>query len=83
MTFTKEVTVTPVAIGDITVELYSPDPTGDNSAATRFTVYARMSDGTRKLLAGDLVPHLTPAQKGSLTTLMTTIRAKAVAEILP
>lgn len=83
MAFTKEGVRTPIAIGGIEVRLFSPDPTGTEIAGAMFSVQVKMSDGSVKVLEGDLLPHLTAARKTSLNTFMTDLRAQAITEILP
>lgn len=83
MAFTKEGVRTPIAIGAIAVQLYSPDPTGTEVAGATFSVQVKMSDGSIKVLDGDLLPHLTAQRKTSLNTFMADLRTQAVTEILP
>lgn len=83
MAFTKEGTRTPTAIAGIEVRLYSPDPLGTEIAGATFTVQVKMSDGSIKVLDGDLLPHLTAQRKTSLNTFMADLRTQAIAEILP
>lgn len=83
MAFSKEPVRTPTGIADIEVRLYSPDPTSEAQSGASFAVQVRYSDGSVKVLTGDLVPHLTTQQINSLLSFMAAMRTKAVAEILP
>lgn len=83
MAFTREAARTPAAIADIEVRLFSPDPAGADVAGATFAVQVRMSDGTLKVLNGDLLPHLTAQRKTSLNTFMADLRTQAITEILP
>ncbi len=83
MAFSREAARVPVAIAGISVQLYSPDPTGYEVAAASYSVQVRYNDGTISVLTGDLVPHLTPAQVNGLLAFLADMRAKAIAEILP
>lgn len=83
MAFAREVVRTPTAIGDITIQLFSADPTVGPQSAAHYRVHVVMSDGGVKVVEGDLVPHLTQTQINSLLAFMAAMRTKAVAEILP
>lgn len=83
MTFPTQPIRTPVAIGDIIVELQQPNPDGGGQSRAFYTVQVIHSDGTRHTLTGDLVPHLTQAQIDGLLAFMASMRVKAVDEILP
>jgi hypothetical protein len=82
MAFDKMAVPTPTKIADISVELFSPDPTGEGTPSAKYSVQVTMSDGTVKVLTGELTPHLTQAQTTSLLAFMSSMRAKAIAEIL-
>lgn len=83
MAFPTEATRTPTAIADISVELFSPDPTGSAVAGARYSVQIRMSDGSVVVRAGDLTPQLTQPQITQLLAFMATLRVKAADEFLP
>lgn len=83
MAFSKEQIRTPTAIADIEVRLFSPDPTGNESAGATYSVQVRFSDGTMRVVAGNLTPHLSTAQINALLSFMADMRVKAKAEILP
>lgn len=83
MAFPKEAVRTPVSIADISIDLFDPDPTGTEAKAASFTVQVRMSDGSTVVRTGNLLLHITTAQRNSLQNFMTNLRAQAVAESLP
>lgn len=84
MAFAKEPVRTPVAIGDISVELYHPDPgVAGLQPGANFSVQVRYSTGEIRVLTGNLVPHLTQQQIAGLVAFMQDMRQKAIAEILP
>lgn len=83
MPFTPEPTRSPQALEDISVELFSPNPAGAESAGATYSVQVRMSDGAVVVRTGNLVPHITQAQINALLGFMATLRAQAVAEFLP
>ena len=83
MAFTRQAARTPVAIGNIEVRLFSPDPLGDETAAAAFVLIVHYDNGEQRTLKGDLIPHLTAGQISALMGFMDTLRAKAIAEILP
>lgn len=83
MAFPAATAPTPTAIADIEVQLYNPDPTGDAVAGATYSVQVKYSDGSIKVLTGDLVQHLTPTQINSLLAFTAAMRTKAIAEILP
>lgn len=74
---------TPVAIGDLIIELQQPTPNGGGQPRTFYTVQVIYNDGTRQTLTGDLQPHLTTAQINNLLAFMASMRTKAESEILP
>jgi hypothetical protein len=81
--FNRENVKTPVAIADVEVHLYSPDPAGSEVAAAAYTVQVKYSTGEVRVLTGNLTPLLTQAQINGLLSFMADMRAKAIAEILP
>lgn len=83
MAFGKEPSRVPAAIADIEVRIFSPDPAGAGVAGINYSIQVRMSDGSVRVLTGNLVPQLTAGQINTLTAFMDTLRTKAVAEILP
>ena len=83
MAFQTEPIRTPTAISDIEVRLYSPDPTGNETARAEYSVQVRFSDNSVRVVAGDLVPHLSQGQINALLSFMDDMRTKANTEILP
>lgn len=81
MSFTKEPTRTPTSLGDISIELFSPSDGGTPKAA--YSIQVLLSDGSTRVLTGDLLPQLTAGQITTITNFMAAIRTKATAEILP
>ena len=83
MAFPTEPVRTPTAIADIEIRLYSPDPTGSETARAEYSVQVRFSDNSVRVVAGDLVPHLSQAQINGLLNFVADMRTKANTEILP
>lgn len=83
MAFPKEAVRIPVAVSDISIQLYSPDPTGSETARAEYSVQVRYSDNSVRVVAGDLVPHLSQAQINGLLNFVADMRTKANTEILP
>lgn len=83
MAFTIEPTRTPTAIGDISIDLFDPDPIGTEAKGATFSVQVRMSDGSVVVRTGNLLPHITAAQRNALQNFMASLRAQAAAEFLP
>lgn len=83
MAFGREPTVVPVKIQDLEISLFDPDPTGTESQKARVAVQVKMSNGDVVTRQFNLVDHVSGATITQLQTLAATLRAKAVAEILP
>lgn len=88
MAFTPESTRTPDAIGNIIITLKDAvEVTGDDPQpayqSAHFELIVEFDDDSTKHRSGDLVPHITPAERTALTDFMTTLRARAAAQILP
>jgi len=83
MAFPKEAVRIPIAVSDISIQLYSPDPTGNESPHAEYSVQVRHSDNSLRVVAGDLVPHLSQAQINGLLSFLADMRVKANNEILP
>lgn len=83
MAFPTQPTRTPTAIADIEIRLYSPDPTGNESPHAEYSVQVRYSDNSVRVVAGDLVPHLSQGQINGLLSFLADMRVKANNEILP
>lgn len=63
MAFTREPVRTPVAIEDVSVELFSPGPSSPGAqAGAAYSVQVRYNTGEIRVLTGNLAPHLTQAQ---------------------
>ena len=85
MAFELEPTRTPTQILDIVIQL--KDGAGGEDFEpyqhARFIIDIGMSDGTVTTRQGDLVPHITPAQRQALIDFMSGLRTQAEQEILP
>ena len=80
MAFTQEVTVTPVAIEDIGICLFT---TSEGGQAIDYSVQVRRSDDTVIVRTGNLAQHLTAQQINQLQAFMAKMRTKAEDEFLP
>lgn len=85
MAFPKQtvITNTPTAITDLRVILHSPDPRGEVQPNAAFRVGILYSTGEIRELEGDLVPHLTQSEINQLLSFLSTLRTRAVAQLLP
>ena len=85
MTFVIEPTRTPDAIQNIVVTLKDAIAHGDEDAykSAHFVVNVLLSDGTVIHRKGDLVPHITVAQRDALMAFMNSLRTQAISEIMP
>lgn len=83
MAFGKETSVVALRVGDIQIGLFDPDPTGNGSQKATVDVQVIMSDGRVVVRQFNLVDHVSGATITQLQTLAATLRAKAIAEILP
>lgn len=84
MPFLREITRTPAAIGQIRVTLITPDPRFvEESPEANFLVEIVYADGTIERRGGNLLSHITPAQRNALQNFMNSLRTQAVAELLP
>jgi hypothetical protein len=54
-----------------------------NVQGVSYAVRVGYSDGSQRVLSGDLVPHLSQAQINGLLSFVAAMRTKAVDEILP
>ena len=83
MAFTEELAVTAVSISEMAVILKTDpaDPDGPQESA-HFRVSVVRSDGSIKQVKGDLVPHITVAQRSGLLDFMAALRTQAETEIL-
>lgn len=82
-TFDRLTVRTPVAIADMSVELFFPEPNTGGTAGATYGVQVRYSDGTRHVLTGNLVPYLTAGEIDALLGFMADLRERAINEILP
>lgn len=84
MAFQIEPTRVPVEIGNIVVILKDAVETGEEPAyqSAHFDVKILLSDGTVVTRRGDLIPHITVAQRQALMAFMNDLRTQAVQEIL-
>jgi hypothetical protein len=82
MAFTKEVILTPVAIGEIRITMIDPMPNTNNPQEIRYQAQIVYSDTSTETRIGDLAPELTPAQINSLKSFIAAMRTKAVAEFI-
>ena len=77
----KANTITPTAIGDLSVVLADLPTTADLDPAdqkqARYEVQIFHDDGSVKVVTGDLLPHLTGEQQTMLSQFMDDIRALA------
>jgi hypothetical protein len=83
MAFTTEVARVAEAIEDISIELFHPNPAGEEVAGATYSVQVRMSDGSIVVRTGDLVPHITVSQRNALLDFMATLRQQAIDQFLP
>ncbi len=83
MAFPLEPTRIPTAILDISIDLFDPDPLGEENQGVRYSVQIEFDNGEIAVRAGNLVPQLTPAQITQLQTFLADMRTKAAAEFLP
>lgn len=84
MSFETEPTKTPESIGDIVVTLIDGFEleSGDPIKSAYFQVEIILSDGTKILRRGNLVPHITAAQRQGLIDFMESLRTQAESQIL-
>lgn len=83
MPFERKAAVTPLRIGNTMIELFDPEPTTGQAQFAHVTVFVVMSDGTIQPQRHNLVDHFPPATINQLIAFVASVRAKAVAEILP
>jgi len=79
--FDAEPSRMPTSIGRIKIELADEDGTTGGYAAY-YEAQVVMDDGTRRTRRGNLVPHLTPAQRTALIGFVQDLRTQAEAQIL-
>lgn len=83
MAFPREQAITGVKIGDIAIELFDPNPEGEEVQKASVSVQVYMSNGAIEVRHYDLAEHFPASTINQLKTLAATIRTKAGAEILP
>ena len=83
MPFDRQQADTPASIGEIRITIADPDGVISNMGAGFFVRVLNQNGNLFKEMSGDLVPHLTTAQRDGLIQLMQDLRALAVSEILP
>ena len=83
MALPQAAVATPDRIAGIGVSLYSPDPTGSETAGAQYSVQVVYDTGEVRVLTGDLVPHLTQQQITGLLSFMDAMRVQANTQILP
>lgn len=79
MAFDLEPTRTPASIGN--VEVILKDSLADGKSA-HFDVIVNFSDGSTVHRRGDLVPHITVAQRDALINFMAGLRVQAETQLL-
>ena len=83
MAFPRETPRTPVSIRDISIELSDLVRSGDgHECEARYAVQVAMSDGSMVVRHGDLLPHITTAQRNSLLAFIQSMRTQANAQII-
>jgi hypothetical protein len=83
MPFHRQKVIAPEKIGDIMLELFSPDPEGQGVPFAHVSIYVRMDDGEVKVRREDLVEHFGQEKVDELLAFAESIRAKAIEEVLP
>ncbi len=83
MAFPLEPTRIPSSIRDISIDLFDPDPLGEEVQGVRYSVQVVFDNGEIGVRTGDLVPQLTAQQITDLQTFLAQMRTKAEAEFLP
>ena len=84
MPLPQAITRTPEAIEDISIILTDYIATDEPAhQSADYSVQVKYDDGEIKVMTGDLVPHLSPAQITALMGFMDDMRTKAESEILP
>ena len=77
------INATPTAVETVRIILeQNVDEAGETRQTIEYRAEIMMSDGSRRQAAGNLMPHLTAAQKTQLSGFLTAMFDKAAAEIL-
>lgn len=75
---------TPTAIRDISIELADIlNAEGGHDYSATYHVQVQMSDGSIRVITGDLIPHITTQQRTGLLNFMIALRAQAEEQVLP
>lgn len=83
MAFEQEPTRGPAGIGELIIVLKdSFDEEGQPYQSASFRIGVVMSDGSVVLRRGDLVPHITPAQRQGLLDFVANLRVQADTQIV-
>ncbi len=83
MAFPLEPTRVPIAVLDISIDLFDPAPLGSENQGVTYSAQIEFDNGEVAVRTGDLVPQLTPAEIAQLQSFMADMRTKATAEFLP
>lgn len=83
MAFGRQETVEAVEIGDIKVILLLASPQSQRENRGTAEIHVLMSDGSRRIVKANLQEHFSANVISQLISFMGTVRAKAIAEILP
>lgn len=83
MPFNRETAVTATGVGTMVVILKTNLDDPDVQQSAHFQLLVLRSDGSRKSLRGNLVPHITEAQRNGLMDFMAALRTQAEEQILP
>jgi len=84
-TFNRIVTIEPVSISNLRVELFDSGPAKEGMEvirSARFGLDIVMNDGSTKVLSGNLLPHLTQEEITALINFMETLRNRATTQII-
>lgn len=83
MAFQREGIVSPIGIGDISVDLFDPVPGSTEPRSATSSIQVMRDDGSVRVIKVNLVGQLPNSVIQQLVDLMGMIRTKAMAEILP
>jgi len=82
MAFQPQPTITSTGIGKMVVILKTDPDDEYVQQSAHYQIEIERSDGSRKSLRGDLVPHITAAQRQGLMDFMASLRTQAEEQIL-
>lgn len=83
MAFEQLPVITPTRIGEVRVQLISPDPESEETGGIYHTIDVWFDNGTVYQVTGELTSHLSPEIVNSLVVFMLALRAQAESQILP